>query len=240
MAALTPVTPTEPKFYASVTAAFGAVAGLFVGTAQGSGLIGLVVGAVLLGAIAFGAGAFGNERLARYGIFGAFLGAGAVLGGIPGGVVGGLMGLFFGWLIFWLSESRYRQRLESCFMSDKSFRKEFLQLLVAFRVYLEEEEEESLRREDEQDQEVTATLARFAVLALEYLKWLQVACTEPGVDGQQGHQAGLAVNAAADCPYALSTLLGIVDEYRLSRGALANAATTEGGASMAALFVVCI
>ncbi len=112
MAALTPVTPTEPTFYASVTAAFGAVAGLFVGTAQGSGLLGLVVGAVLLGAIAFGAGASGNERLSRYGIFGAFLGGGAFIGGLPGAVVGGLMGWFFGWLIFWLAESRYRMRLE--------------------------------------------------------------------------------------------------------------------------------
>lgn len=111
MAALTPVTPTEPKFYASVTAAFGAVAGLLVGTAQGSGFIGLILGAVLLGAIAFGAVASNNERLARYGIFGAFLGAGAVLAAIPGAVVGGLMGWFFGWLIFWLSESRYRMRL---------------------------------------------------------------------------------------------------------------------------------
>ncbi len=111
MAALTPVTRTNPGFYVPVTAAFGALAGLFVGTANGSGLLGIIIGAVLLGAIAYGAVASGQERLARYGIFGAMLGAGAVLGGIPGAVIGAAFGWFFGWLIFWLFECRYRQYL---------------------------------------------------------------------------------------------------------------------------------
>ena len=53
--AITTTVPRRPaSFYVPVTAAFGALAGLFVGTAQGSGPLGIVVGALLIGAIAFG------------------------------------------------------------------------------------------------------------------------------------------------------------------------------------------
>ena len=111
MAALTPVTRTEPGFYASVTAAFGAFAGLLVGTAQGSGLLGIVVGAALMAGLAYGAPRLDNERLARWLIVGAFAVCGLLLGSLPGLVIGVAFGWFFGWLIFWLFESRYRQRL---------------------------------------------------------------------------------------------------------------------------------
>ena len=111
MATLTPVTRSEPNFYVPVVAAFGAIAGLFVGTAQGSGLVGIVIGAALLAILAFGAPQVGNEKLTRWIIFAGFVAAGFALGGIAGMVVGAIFGWFFGWLIFWLFESRYREHL---------------------------------------------------------------------------------------------------------------------------------
>ncbi len=111
MAALTPVERTAPSFYIPVVAAFGAVAGLFVGTAQGSGLIGTLLGAAILAALAFGATQVGNEKLTRWIIALGFTAAGFALGGLPGLVVGAIFGWFFGWLIFWLFECRYRMRL---------------------------------------------------------------------------------------------------------------------------------
>ncbi len=111
MAALTPVTRTAPSFYVPVVAAFGALAGLFVGTAQGSGLLGIVLGALVLAALAFGAPQFGNESTARWGLVGVLGVAGFALGALPGAIIGAGFGWFFGWLIFWLYESRYRMRL---------------------------------------------------------------------------------------------------------------------------------
>ncbi len=111
MAALTPVERTAPSFYVPVVAAFGALAGLFVGTAQGSGLLGVVLGALVLGAVALAAPLFGNEKSARWALVGVLAIAGYALGNIPGLVIGAAFGWFFGWLIFWLFESRYRERL---------------------------------------------------------------------------------------------------------------------------------
>ena len=53
MATLTPIHRTDVKFYVPVVAAFGAFAGLFVGTAQGSGILGILIGAVLGAGIAW-------------------------------------------------------------------------------------------------------------------------------------------------------------------------------------------
>ena len=66
MAMMTPIHRTEVKFYVPVVAAFGALAGLFVGTAQGSGLIGIVVGAILGAAIAMMIDGVAGEGLAAY------------------------------------------------------------------------------------------------------------------------------------------------------------------------------
>jgi len=55
------------SFVAPVVGAAGAFAGLFVGTAQGSTLIGVVLGAVILAALAFVLVKFEEqERLARW------------------------------------------------------------------------------------------------------------------------------------------------------------------------------
>ncbi|AVL53122.1 ABC transporter permease [Roseobacter denitrificans] len=112
MVALTPVSRTEPSFYVPVVAAFGAFAGLFVGTAQGSSLLGLIIGAALMGAVAFVlTKVIKDERLGLWGLV-ILLGiAGFLMGGIPAGLIGAGFGWFFAWLSFWLYESRYRQHL---------------------------------------------------------------------------------------------------------------------------------
>ncbi|WP_375229516.1 ABC transporter permease [Roseobacter sp. S98] len=112
MVALTPVSRTEPSFYVPVVAAFGAFGGLFVGTAQGSGLLGIVLGAVLMAAAAFVlTKVIRNEKAGRWGFVVLLAAAGFAFGGIPAGIIGAAFGWFFGWVSFWLYESRYRQHL---------------------------------------------------------------------------------------------------------------------------------
>ncbi len=112
MVALTPVERTEPSFYVPVVAAFGALAGLFVGTAQGSSLLGILVGAALMGVIAFVlTKVIKDERRGRLALLVALAAAGFSMGGIAAGIIGAAFGWFFGWMSFWLYESRYRQHL---------------------------------------------------------------------------------------------------------------------------------
>lgn len=112
MAALTPVTRTTPAFYLSVVAAGGAVAGLLVGTANDSGLFGLLIGAVLMAAIAYAMTKFvPQEKLARWVLFVVFAILGLLFAGAAGLIVGAFFGWFFGWFTYWLFESRYRQKL---------------------------------------------------------------------------------------------------------------------------------
>jgi putative spermidine/putrescine transport system permease protein len=112
MAALTPVTRSPVSFYVPVVAAAGAFAGLIVGTAQGSSLIGLVLGAAILAMVAVVTTRFvPNERAARWFVFALFAIAGFALGGLVGAIIGAAFGWFFGWFTYWLYESRYREKL---------------------------------------------------------------------------------------------------------------------------------
>ena len=112
MAALTPISRTPVSFYVPVMAAFGAVAGLFVGTAQGSGLIGILIGAALAAALAYGlTQLLNNERLGIWGTIALMAIAGFLIGGLPAAVIGALFGWFFSWMSYWLFEGRYRARL---------------------------------------------------------------------------------------------------------------------------------
>ena len=102
------------SFTCGVVGAAGAFFGLFVGTAQGSGLLGVVVGAVLCAALAFVAmSVFApeQERILRWSLMVAFAVAGFLLGGVAGLVVGLLFGWFIGWFIYWIGYCRYRKFL---------------------------------------------------------------------------------------------------------------------------------
>ncbi len=112
MVALTPVERTEPSFYAPVVSAFGALAGLFVGTAQGSSILGIIVGAAVMAGVAVVlTKVIKDEKIGRWGLVALLAVVGLLMGGIAAGVIGAAFGWFFGWLSFWLYESRYRQHL---------------------------------------------------------------------------------------------------------------------------------
>ncbi len=112
MVALTPISRTEPKFYVSVVAAFGAFFGVFIGTGQGSMLAGVIGGVILMAAIAlFLTKVIKNERMGRWGLTILLALGGLALAGTPGLFIGTFFGWFFGFLIFWLYEGRYRAKV---------------------------------------------------------------------------------------------------------------------------------
>jgi len=111
---LTPVETKPLAFALPVIGAAGAVAGLFVGTAHGSGMMGVIVGALLLMALGFVAlrvTGSGMERPTRWAIIVLFAIAGVLIARLPGVILGGLFGWFFSWFIFWIGEGRYRASL---------------------------------------------------------------------------------------------------------------------------------
>ncbi|WIY26726.1 ABC transporter permease [Parasedimentitalea psychrophila] len=109
---ITPVENQTPGFVAAVAAASGAFFGLFIGTSQGSGLLGILIGAAILAALGFALTAMlDKEKPIRWLLIAAFAVAGFGLGGLPGAVLGGAAGWFSGWFIFWLATSRYRAHL---------------------------------------------------------------------------------------------------------------------------------
>ncbi|MBD11346.1 ABC transporter permease [uncultured Roseovarius sp.] len=111
---LTPVETKPLSFSLPVIGAAGGFVGLFVGTAHGSGLMGVAIGAValmLLAYIALAVFGLGQEKITRWGLVALFIIAGVLLAGVPGFVLGLLFGLFFSWFIFWIGEGRYRANL---------------------------------------------------------------------------------------------------------------------------------
>jgi len=108
---LTDISRKPLGFVAACSAAAGAFLGLFVGTANGSGFLGVVIGAVLVGGLAFILPKLDNEKMARWLTVGLFVVLGFLFGGIPLAVLGAFAGWFFGWFIHWLYEGRYRAKL---------------------------------------------------------------------------------------------------------------------------------
>ncbi|MEL6170848.1 MAG: ABC transporter permease [Pseudomonadota bacterium] len=111
---LTNVEKKPMSFWLPVLAAAGGFAGFFVGTAQGSSLIGVFIGAAALAALGFlcleilsGP----QEKVARWGVFGLIAAIGFFLAGVPGLIVGAIFGWFFQWFIYWIGEGRYRAHL---------------------------------------------------------------------------------------------------------------------------------
>ena len=111
---LTPVEEKPLSFTLPVLAAAGAFAGIFVGAANGSSLLGIVAGAIIMAAIGFLAVSVlgeSKETPARWGLIAIFAAVGYGLGGLPGLVVGALFAWFFGWFSYWVGFGRYREKL---------------------------------------------------------------------------------------------------------------------------------
>ncbi len=112
MAVLTPISRKPLSLVLPVVAAAGAFLGLFVGTANGSGILGLLIGGALLAAMAYILITFvKNERAGRWAVVVLTAALGYFFGGIPGLVIGLLAGWFYGWFIYWMYEGRYRAKL---------------------------------------------------------------------------------------------------------------------------------
>lgn len=111
---LTDIKSTPNSFSLPVVGAAGAAFGLFVGTAQGSTILGIVIGFALCAGLAFVAlNILGKaqEKTTKWGIIALFAAAGFAIGGLPGIIVGGLFGWFLGWFTYWIGLGRYRQHL---------------------------------------------------------------------------------------------------------------------------------
>lgn len=101
-------------FSIPVVAAAGGFAGLFIGAAQGSMLLGIVGGAAVLALLTFVAQGLMSQEMekpVRWGILALMVAAGFFVGAVPGLVVGALLGWFFGWFVYWIGEGRYRANL---------------------------------------------------------------------------------------------------------------------------------
>ncbi|WP_170344573.1 ABC transporter permease [Ruegeria atlantica] len=112
MAALTPISRKPMSMVLPSVALAGAFAGIFVGAGNGSVLLGILGGAVLIAGLAWVyINIVKNENLARWINIIGFGVVGFIVAGLMGGVLGLLGGWFFAWFIFWLYEGRYRRKL---------------------------------------------------------------------------------------------------------------------------------
>ncbi|TCK99255.1 putative spermidine/putrescine transport system permease protein [Shimia isoporae] len=112
MASLTPISRKPMSLVLPSVALAGGFFGLFVGTANGSGLLGVLIGAVMavVGALCY-VNLFKNERRAQTVTLAVFAGLGAMMGGLPAVFVGIFYGAFIHWFTYWLYEGRYRAKL---------------------------------------------------------------------------------------------------------------------------------
>ena len=112
MAALTPISRKPLSMVLPSVALAGAFAGIFVGAGNGSVLLGILGGAVVIAALAWVyITVLKNEKLARWINILGFGVLGFVFSGTSGAVIGLLAGWFFIFFIYWLYEGRYRRKL---------------------------------------------------------------------------------------------------------------------------------
>ncbi|MEM8581410.1 MAG: ABC transporter permease, partial [Pseudomonadota bacterium] len=111
---LTHVEKKPLGFSLPVIAAAGGFLGIFVGTAQGSTILGLLAGALILAVLGFVCLQMmegERERTGKWIVRLLAILGGYLVGGFPGLVLGIFFGYFFGWFIYWIGEGRYRANL---------------------------------------------------------------------------------------------------------------------------------
>jgi len=112
MAALTPISRKPMSLVLPTVAAAGGFFGLFVGTANGSGLLGVLIGAAMaIAGAAIYIFALRNEKMGKWLTIGIYGALGWIFGGIAAALIGLLYGWFIHWFTYWLYEGRYRARL---------------------------------------------------------------------------------------------------------------------------------
>jgi len=101
MAAPTPISRKPLSFVLPTAGGIGAFLGLFLGTGNGSGLIGMLLGAAVIAAMAYGFIVdLQNEKLAKWISIIGFGIVGYMFGGIILTIVASLVGMFYNWLIY--------------------------------------------------------------------------------------------------------------------------------------------
>ena len=98
----------------------GGLIGLVIGVANGSGLLGLLIGIILVFVISItGISASQNENTMRYTICAFFALAAFYFLGVVGIILGLLVGWFLGWYLYWLYLGRYRIKLQPYLSSSQ-------------------------------------------------------------------------------------------------------------------------
>ncbi|MFY0659781.1 MAG: ABC transporter permease [Shimia sp.] len=112
MAALTPISRKPMSLVLPTVAAAGGFFGLFIGTSNGSGIMGVLIGALMavVGAVLY-IFVLKNEKLGKWLTIGLYGALGFWFGGLAAAIVGLLYGWFIQWFSYWLYEGRYRARL---------------------------------------------------------------------------------------------------------------------------------
>src|SRR5210317_2282209 len=112
MALVTPISRKPLSFVLQCCAILGAFLGLFIGTAAGSGIMGMIGGAVILmGLATLYITVIKNEKLSRWLNLALCVVAGFAFAQVGGIILGLIYGSLTSWFIFWLYEGRYRRSL---------------------------------------------------------------------------------------------------------------------------------
>ena len=112
MALVTPISRKPLSFVLQCCAFLGAFLGLFIGTAAGSGIMGMIGGAVILmGLATLYITVIKNEKLSRWLNLALCVVAGFAFAQVGGIILGLIYGSLTSWFIFWLYEGRYRRNL---------------------------------------------------------------------------------------------------------------------------------
>jgi putative spermidine/putrescine transport system permease protein len=112
MALVTPISRKPLSFVLQRCAILGAFLGLFIGTAAGSGIMGMIGGAVILmGLATLYITVIKNEKLSRWLNLALCVVAGFAFAQVGGIILGLIYGSLTSWFIFWLYEGRYRRNL---------------------------------------------------------------------------------------------------------------------------------